>query len=123
MMSKIFAIIEEACLCRYAGVPYNANDVDISLGDIALMEKGQPLPFDAKAASQYLTEETSRHGTVYIRLSVGSGGGKGSAWVSYSPFQQSLQRLQTRRRARKKIRGIQSLVCICKTVHAALLAG
>lgn len=70
-------------VCSYAGVPYNANDVDISLGDIALMEKGQPLSFDAKAASSYLTEVTSRHGTVYIRLTLGSGPGQGSAWVSW----------------------------------------
>ena len=69
-------------VCSYAGIPYDANDVDISLGDIALMEKGQPLSFDAQTASTYLKEVTSRHGTVYIRLTVGSAPGQGSAWVS-----------------------------------------
>ena len=45
------------------------------------MSKGQPLSFDAKAASKYLTDVSSVHGTVYIRLCVGSGSGSGSAWV------------------------------------------
>lgn len=67
-------------------MPYNANDLDISLGDIALMERGQPLEFDAKAASKYLSNVTSRHGTVYISLNVGSGAGAGSAWVRKTPL-------------------------------------
>lgn len=43
----------------------------ISLGDIPLMEAGQPLDFDAAAASKYLTETTSQHGTVEIKVSIG----------------------------------------------------
>ena len=50
------------------------------MGDITLMKNGQPLPFDASAASQYLKSTCGIHGTVYITLSVGSGPGKGSAW-------------------------------------------
>lgn len=65
---------------RYAGVPYNPNELNIQLGDIPLMEAGQPLAFDAKAASDYLTSTTAVHGTVYITLSVGSGPGTGAAW-------------------------------------------
>jgi len=61
-------------------VPYDPNDLNIKLGNIPLMEKGQPLEFDAKAASKYLTDTTAVHGTVYITLSVGSGSGSGAAW-------------------------------------------
>lgn len=70
--------------CRYAGVPYNADELDLDLGDIALMRKGQPLQFDAKAASKYLTDTTAVHGTVHITLSLGSGSGAGKAWVRIS---------------------------------------
>ncbi len=62
---------------------YDAYDLGITLGDIPLMEKGQPLEFDAKAASKYLTETTAVHGTVYITIGLGSGPGKGSAWVRH----------------------------------------
>ena len=55
--------------CSYAGVPYNQNDMFIRLGDLALMENGQPLPFDKNAASKYLKDVTSVHGTVYIEVS------------------------------------------------------
>ncbi len=59
-----------ACLlvCRYAGVPYNQNEMFIRLGDIGLMEGGQPLPFDKDAASKYLKDITDVHGTVYIEV-------------------------------------------------------
>ena len=74
-----------SCLWRYAGVQYNADDLDIALGEISLMKKGQPLQFDQKAASKYLTEVTSCHGTVYITLNLGNGEGHGTAWVSNEP--------------------------------------
>ena len=73
-------------LSRYAGVPYNADELDISLGEIPLMKKGQPLEFDEKAASKYLTDVTSKHGTVYITLNLGSGNGSGTAWVSFCQY-------------------------------------
>ena len=66
--------------CRYAGAHIDQNSLNITLGDISLMEGGQPLPFDAKAASSYLTSTTSVHGTVYITISVGTGPGYGIAW-------------------------------------------
>lgn len=53
-------------------MPYNQNDMRISLGGIPLMEAGQPLDFDATAASTYLREETSKHGTVEIGVSIGA---------------------------------------------------
>ena len=56
------------CCRRYAGVPYNQNEMFIRLGDLALMENGQPLPFDKNAASKYLKDVTSVHGTVYIEV-------------------------------------------------------
>lgn len=35
-----------ACAAGKAGVLFDENELRISLGDIALMESGQPLPFD-----------------------------------------------------------------------------
>ena len=65
---------------RYAGVPFDANALNIRLGPIGLMTAGQPLAFDAKAASAYLKETTAVHGTVHIDLSLGTGPGAGTAW-------------------------------------------
>ena len=59
---------------------FNQNDMRVELGDIVLMNKGQPLEFDKSAASGYLKAVTSKHGTVYIDVQVGSGGGHGIAW-------------------------------------------
>ncbi len=66
--------------CSYAGAPFDPNSLDIKLGDIGLMQGGQPLEFDAKAASSYLKSTTDVHGTVYITMSVGKGSGSGTAW-------------------------------------------
>lgn len=35
-----------ACAAGYAGIPFNPNNLKLLLGDILLMDKGQPLPFD-----------------------------------------------------------------------------
>lgn len=67
-----FLLLSFLCVHRYTGVPYNQNDMRISLGSIQLMEAGQPLDFDATAASKYLKETTSQHGTVEIGVSVGA---------------------------------------------------
>lgn len=67
-------------LGRYAGVPFDANALNIRLGPIGLMTAGQPLAFDAKAASAYLKDTTAVHGTVHIDLSLGAGPGAGTAW-------------------------------------------
>lgn len=49
---------------RYTGVPYDQKAVRIKLGDTLLMDAGQPLDFDATAASIYLKETAAVHGTV-----------------------------------------------------------
>ncbi|GAB4833764.1 hypothetical protein Ancab_032014 [Ancistrocladus abbreviatus] len=69
-----------ACAAGYAGIHFHADDLRISLGDILLMNGGQPLPFDRLAASNYLKRAGESHGTVEICISVGNGPGKGQAW-------------------------------------------
>ncbi len=59
---------------------YNQADMRVVLGDMVLMDKGQPQPFDAAAASAYLKGRAAVHGTVNISVSIGSGPGKGMAW-------------------------------------------
>ena len=67
-------------MCRYAGVKFDPEELDISLGDMQLMKGGQPLSFDAAQASKYMKLASSVHGTVKIYVSVGDGRGQGSAW-------------------------------------------
>ncbi|XP_047972184.1 arginine biosynthesis bifunctional protein ArgJ, chloroplastic [Salvia hispanica] len=69
-----------ACAAGYAGIPFDQNNLRISLGDTKLMEKGQPLSFDRAVASNYLREAGERHGTVIIQISIGDGPGAGQAW-------------------------------------------
>jgi hypothetical protein len=66
-----------------AGVQFDQNNLAVKLGSIQLMEAGQPLAFDAKAASTYLKETCAKHGTVNIYVSVGQGSGKG-AYVTHA---------------------------------------
>jgi glutamate N-acetyltransferase / amino-acid N-acetyltransferase len=67
-----------------AGVPFDQNNLAVSLGDIQLMANGQPLVFDRVAASNYLKAATQgeylKTDTVLISLSVGNGSGAGIAW-------------------------------------------
>ncbi len=91
-----------------AGVPFEQSDLRIQMGDFLLMEKGQPLEFDRKAASEYLkqtaaesslpkdvvatnnsndltidrnTVNTQRvDNPVIIQVNVGNGAGVGKAW-------------------------------------------
>lgn len=67
-----------------AGVTFDQNDLRIQLGNIVLMEHGQPLPFDRPAASAYLKQaaagEYLKSDTVAIAISIGSGSGTGTAW-------------------------------------------
>lgn len=67
-----------------AGVTFDQNELSIVLGDIALMEKGQPLPFDRDAANAYLCQaaagEYLQTDTVLIQVGVGDGPGSGTAW-------------------------------------------
>jgi glutamate N-acetyltransferase/amino-acid N-acetyltransferase len=67
-----------------AGVNFDQNDLRVQLGEILLMEYGQPLSFDRAAASAYL--KTACQGqylqtdTVAIKVTIGSGAGVGQAW-------------------------------------------
>ncbi|WIA38269.1 hypothetical protein OEZ86_001609 [Tetradesmus obliquus] len=69
-----------AAAAGYSGVQFDQADLAVRLGSMQLMEAGQPLAFDAKAASTYLKETCAVHGTVNIYVSVGKGSGKGMAW-------------------------------------------
>ncbi|XP_042512136.1 arginine biosynthesis bifunctional protein ArgJ, chloroplastic isoform X2 [Macadamia integrifolia] len=60
-----------ACAVGYAGTPFHLNELQISLGDILLMDGGQPLPFDRAAASAHLWMAGETHG---------KGQGSGKAW-------------------------------------------
>jgi glutamate N-acetyltransferase / amino-acid N-acetyltransferase len=67
-----------------AGIPFDQNNLAVSLGDIPLMAFGQPLTFDRAAASNYLKAATQgeylKTDTVLISVSVGNGSGSGVAW-------------------------------------------
>ncbi|KAJ6764571.1 ARGININE BIOSYNTHESIS BIFUNCTIONAL PROTEIN ARGJ [Salix koriyanagi] len=69
-----------AAAAGYAGIPFHQNNLRIMLGDIWLMDNGQPLSFDRSAASNYLRKAGEIHGTVGIYISVGDGPGSGQAW-------------------------------------------
>jgi glutamate N-acetyltransferase / amino-acid N-acetyltransferase len=58
-----------------AGVRFDAEKLDIHLGDFALMEQGTPQDFDPVAASNYLKQDP-----VVIAVQVGPGPGIGAAW-------------------------------------------
>lgn len=67
-----------------AGVQFKQKNLRIQLGDILLMERGQPLQFDRNSASNYLKQvaegEYLKTDTVKIQVSVGDGVGSGIAW-------------------------------------------
>ncbi|KAE8099446.1 hypothetical protein FH972_017428 [Carpinus fangiana] len=69
-----------ACAAGYAGISFHQNKLRVLLGDILLMDAGEPQPFDGVAASNYLKKAGETHGTVGIRISVGDGSGSGQAW-------------------------------------------
>ena len=67
-----------------AGVKFHQDELGIKLGDIPLMDNGQPLEFDRDAASNYLKQAAAgaylKEDTVLISLIVGSGSGESTAW-------------------------------------------
>ena len=67
-----------------AGVAFHQEDLQIKLGDFLLMERGQPLPFDRQAASNYLQQAAQgaylKEDTVLISVCVGNSSGTGIAW-------------------------------------------
>ncbi|KAL2930915.1 Arginine biosynthesis bifunctional protein ArgJ chloroplastic [Bienertia sinuspersici] len=69
-----------ACAAGYTTVPFDLSKLWISLGDIVLMDGGQPLQFDRTAASSYLQKAGEEHGTIEICISVGDEPGEGKAW-------------------------------------------
>jgi glutamate N-acetyltransferase/amino-acid N-acetyltransferase len=67
-----------------AGVTFHQEDLRVQLGDFLLMERGQPLPFDRQAASNYLKQAATgaylEGDTVLISVCIGNGSGTGVAW-------------------------------------------
>ena len=67
-----------------AGVKFHQDELDIKLGDITLMENGQPLQFDRTDASNYLKSaaegEYLKSDTVLIDVRIGTGSGTSIAW-------------------------------------------
>jgi glutamate N-acetyltransferase/amino-acid N-acetyltransferase len=62
-----------------AGVRFDSSDLSIQLGEIVLMDHGEPQPFDRAAANQYLVDaaagEYLKTDTVAIQVAVGTGPG------------------------------------------------
>ncbi|KAK1373185.1 hypothetical protein POM88_029378 [Heracleum sosnowskyi] len=54
--------VKAACTVVYAGVPFNPNALQISLGDILPMDHGQPVMFDRSLnyAGYFLPEEDDK---------------------------------------------------------------
>lgn len=67
-----------------AGVTFHQEDLRIELGEFVMMENGQPLDYDRKAASNYLKQAAAgaylKEDTVLITVCVGNGSGTGVAW-------------------------------------------
>ena len=67
-----------------AGVKFHQDELNIKLGDLTLMQNGQPLEFDRDAASNYLKQaaagEYLKEDTVLIAVDIGLGSGKSTAW-------------------------------------------
>ncbi|MDB9494678.1 bifunctional ornithine acetyltransferase/N-acetylglutamate synthase [Spirulina major CS-329] len=76
-----------------ADVPFDQDQLRITLGDFRLMDAGQPLPFDRAAASQYIKDIATQSGgevagkiyqsldhPLLITVDLGSGSGAGVAW-------------------------------------------
>ncbi len=67
-----------------AGVKFDQGNLRIQLGNIVLMENGQPLAFDRMAAHNYLKAaaegEYLKTDTVAIGVNIGDGPGSAKAW-------------------------------------------
>ncbi|PQP96859.1 arginine biosynthesis bifunctional protein ArgJ chloroplastic isoform X1 [Prunus yedoensis var. nudiflora] len=61
-------------------ISFDQTKLRVLLGDILLMDGGEPQLFDRGAASDYLKKAGEIHGTVAINVSVGDGPGRGQAW-------------------------------------------
>lgn len=67
-----------------AGVRFDQKNLQIKLGDFLMMDNGQPLSFDRKAASAYLKAKADgaylKDDTVLIDIAIGEGSEVGKAW-------------------------------------------
>jgi glutamate N-acetyltransferase/amino-acid N-acetyltransferase len=67
-----------------AGVKFHQDELQIKLGDLILMENGQPLEFERQAASDYLKQAAAgaylQDDTVLISVCLGNGSGESTAW-------------------------------------------
>ncbi|XP_004495013.1 arginine biosynthesis bifunctional protein ArgJ, chloroplastic [Cicer arietinum] len=69
-----------AAAAGYSGVAFHQNLLRVELGNILLMDGGEPQSFDRGEASSYLRTAGETHGTVKIQISIGNGPGQGQAW-------------------------------------------
>ncbi|KAK4571522.1 hypothetical protein RGQ29_030096 [Quercus rubra] len=60
-----------AAAAGYAGISFHQNKLRVLLGDILLMDAGEPQPFDLAAAGNYLRKAGETHSTDEILISVG----------------------------------------------------
>ncbi len=59
-----------------AGVAFDAAKLSFSLGELEMFRSGEPVPFDQTVAEQQLADEN-----VFIRLQLGEGTAKWTAWT------------------------------------------
>lgn len=77
-----------AAAAGMASAKFDVDELEISMGEHLLMKNGNPVPFDAKAASQYMLTKSqasndlylTNDDTVVISIKVGTGPGTGLAW-------------------------------------------
>lgn len=77
-----------AAAAGMANAEFDVADLEISMGEHLLMKDGNPVPFDANAASMYMKKKAeapaedymTEHDTVVITVKVGDGAGSGIAW-------------------------------------------
>lgn len=63
------------CAAGYSGAPLDPDTVSVQLGDIAVVDRGLPLPFDEGEGKAYL-----QGSDIVIRLQLGRGEGVATAW-------------------------------------------
>ena len=66
-----------ACAVGYAGVPFSPESLSLWLGDIRLVEGGQPASFDESAAAAIMKQPEFT-----VRICVGEGPGRAVFWTS-----------------------------------------
>lgn len=77
-----------AAAAGMANAEFDVGKLEISMGEHLLMKDGNPVPFDATAASMYMKRKSeaaaedymTEHDTVVISVRVGNGQGSGVAW-------------------------------------------